>query len=476
MKLQLNYAQTPYALFSKLTGKNQPALLHSADTSNRFGRHDLMSADPAYAVSWAGGYLTVGEQRIATADPLLALGDQQRLFCQQLQSESATTDGPFSAGFIGYFGYPLHQTLERQRRAPADPTGLPDLQGGFYDWAIVTDHKHRTTCLVTDTLARQQQVLRWLDEPNKVENIEATTEATTEATRPTQIAANADSNPQLQPSSPNDRYVSAFTKIQSYLTAGDCYQVNLAQHFCAPFAGNSWQLYQRWCKQQGAPFNAYLDFSTPGHGPEDQKVLLSLSPERFLEIEGRTATVCPIKGTAPRGADIEQDEALAKQLQASAKDIAENLMIVDLLRNDLGRICESGSVEVSDLFELLKFSNVQHLVSTIKGTLGPDTGVMQTFKALFPSGSITGAPKIRAIDIINELEPVGRSVYCGSIGYWDRSGRFDSNVAIRTGLISEGKAHLWGGGAIVADSQCNAELNEIQHKIGRLLATELSSP
>lgn len=472
MKLQLNYAQTPYALFSKLISKNQPALLHSADTSNRFGRYDLMSADPAYAVGWAGGYLTVGEQRFATADPLQALGEQQRLFCQQLQSESSTTQGPFSAGFIGYFGYPLHQTLERQQPAPVDPTGLPDLQGGFYDWAIVTDHQHRTTCLVTDTLARQQQVVRWLNEPA----IEATVEATTDAEPATQTPANADSNPQLQASSPNDRYISAFAKIQNYLTAGDCYQVNLAQHFCAPFAGDSWQLYQHWCKQQGAPFNAYLDFSPPGHGSQDQRVLLSLSPERFLEIEDQIATVCPIKGTAPRSTDVKQDEELAKQLQASAKDIAENLMIVDLLRNDLGRICEAGSVEVSSLFELIKFSNVQHLVSTIKGTLGPDTGVMQTFKALFPSGSITGAPKIRAIDIINELEPVGRSVYCGSIGYWDRSGRFDSNVAIRTGIISEGKAHLWGGGAIVADSQCNAELDEIQHKIGRLLATELSSP
>ncbi len=466
MKLQLNYAQTPYALFAKLKSKNHPALLHSADTSNRFGRYDLMSADPAYAVQWVGGYLTLGEQRIATADPLQLLGEQQRWFCQQLQSTPDTTHAPFSAGFIGYFGYPLHQTLERQQRAPADPTGLPDLQGGFYDWAIVTDHQQRTTCLVTDTEARQQQVLRWLEAE--------TIDAVVEVEQPAQSPANPHSNPQLQASSPNDRYTTAFAKIQRYLAAGDCYQVNLAQHFSAPFTGDSWQLYQRWCQQQGAPFNAYLDFSLPGEKLQDQRVLLSLSPERFLEVEGRTATVCPIKGTAPRGADAAQDAALAQHLQASAKDIAENLMIVDLLRNDLGRICEIGSVEVSNLFELLKFSNVQHLVSTIKGTLGPGIGVMQAFKALFPSGSITGAPKIRAIDIINELEPVGRSVYCGSVGYWDRSGRFDSSVAIRTGLISKGKAHLWGGGAIVADSQCEAELKEIQHKIGRLLTTELN--
>ena len=469
MILQLRYAATPYKLFSALLDKPQPALLHSADKSNRFGRYDLMSADPAQLVQWAGGYLSVGKHRIASSDPLSSLEQQQQLFCQQLQSadkrtvrSTGTNAPPFSAGFIGYFGYPLHQTLERQRRAPSDPTSLPDLQGGFYDWAIVTDHQHHTTSLVTDTHARQQQVLGWLAE---------------DSTEPTATACSklSDNNtPKLAPSNPDTTYAAAFAQIKNYLMAGDCYQVNLAQPFCAPFTGDPWQLYQHWCEQQGAPFNAYLDFSIGDPNPKNQKVLLSLSPERFLEIENQQATVCPIKGTAPRGYNTKQDAQLAQQLQASPKDIAENLMIVDLLRNDLGRICEVGSVEASNLFELLKFSNVQHLVSTIRGKLAPNVSVMQAFKVLFPSGSITGAPKIRAIDIINELEPVGRSVYCGSIGYWDRSGRFDSSVAIRTGLVADGQAHLWGGGGIVADSQCEAEMHEIQHKIGRLLATNPS--
>jgi para-aminobenzoate synthetase component 1 len=450
MKLQLTYAQTPHALFSPLLGKAQPVLLHSADKSNRFGRYDVLSADPVQRVQWTKGYMTVGEHRLATADPLHTLGEQQDSFCQQLKTnadlESVTP--PFSAGFLGYFGYPLHQSLEQQQPAPTDPTGLPELQGGFYDWSIVTDHWRRTTCLVTDTKARQQQVLAWLDEP-KIEAI------------PNQMLG-------LLPSSTNADYQAAFDQVQDYLAAGDCYQVNLAQHFCAKFTGDPWQLYQHWCQQQAAPFSAYLDFSTPG---DDPTVLLSLSPERFLEIENRRATVCPIKGTAARGLDAKQDDELAAQLRASDKELAENLMIVDLLRNDLGRICDIGSVEVTHLFELLKFSNVQHLVSTITGNLSSATSVMQAFKALFPSGSITGAPKIRAIDIINELEPVGRSVYSGSIGYWDRSGRFDSNVAIRTGLVTNGQAHLWGGGAIVADSSCDAELREIQQKVGRLLTT-----
>lgn len=450
MILELTYAQTPHALFTPLLRKPQPVLLHSADKSNRFGRYDVLSADPVQRVQWTKGYLTVGEHRVATADPLHRLGEQHDSFCQQLKTNAhpAALTPPFSAGFIGYFGYPLHQNLEQHQPPPTDPTGLPELQGGFYDWSIVTDHWQQTTCLITVTKARQQQILAWLDEPK--------------------IEAIANQIPRLRPTSTKADYQAAFDQVQDYLGAGDCYQVNLAQHFCAEFTGDPWQLYQHWCEQQAAPFNAYLDFSSPGEPPT---ALLSLSPERFLEIENRRATVCPIKGTAARGVNAKQDDELEAQLRASNKDIAENLMIVDLLRNDLGRICEVGSVEVTHLFELLKFSNVQHLVSTITGNLSQATSVMQTFKALFPSGSITGAPKIRAIDIINELEPVGRSVYSGSIGYWDRSGRFDSNVAIRTGLVTNGQAHLWGGGGIVADSSCSAELREIQQKVGRLLAT-----
>lgn len=455
MKQQLPYAPTADRLFAPLLNKNRPVLLHSADTSNRFGRYDIMSAEPVDQISWSNGMMKTGTRQYVSKLPLQSLAEEHRLFCSSLKQNQDPSPPPFSAGFIGYFAYPLHQSLERQTPAAEDITGIPDLQGGLYDWSIVTDHEQRTTHLYTQNTARERQVLSWLDTANS-------------STNSKQPGNNKAINLDFQPSNSDNDYRAAFQQIQAYLDAGDCYQVNLARHFSAPFHGDPWQLYQYWCQQQAAPFNAYLDLSPT---QDTSTVLLSLSPERFLEIEEQRAWVCPIKGTTARGKDATQDQALADQLMASAKDQAENLMIVDLLRNDLGRICETGSVEVTHLFELLKFTNVQHLVSTITGKLPPNTSVMQAFTALFPSGSITGAPKIRAIDIINELEPVGRSIYCGSVGYWDRSGRFDSNVAIRTGLLSEGKVHLWGGGGIVTDSECNSELVEIQQKIGRLLAS-----
>jgi para-aminobenzoate synthetase component 1 len=267
-------------------------------------------------------------------------------------------------------------------------------------------------------------------------------------------------------SSMTDRdYFDAFAAIKDYLASGECYQVNLARHYAASLTGDrsqaSWSTYRRLVELQPAPFGAYL--STP-FGE-----MVCLSPERFIRHNGSRIVTSPIKGTAPRHRDIGRDHASHERLRRSAKDRAENLMIVDLLRNDLGRICRPGSINVDELFRIESFANVHHMVSTIRGETRPGVDAWEVLTATFPGGSITGAPKIRAMQIINELEPVARAIYCGSIGYVDRSGTLDTNIAIRTLAFTPSGVHGWGGGGIVADSIATTEMAEIEHKIGRLL-------
>ncbi|MGA0807375.1 MAG: aminodeoxychorismate synthase component I, partial [Pseudohongiellaceae bacterium] len=256
-------------------------------------------------------------------------------------------------------------------------------------------------------------------------------------------------------------YGMAFDKIASYINAGDCYQVNLAQCFSAHCKGDSWTAFRRLQGRANAPFAAYLE--------DGGQAVLSFSPERFLRVERGEVMTQPIKGTRPRSADPAQDRANRIDLETSTKDRAENLMIVDLLRNDLGRVCAFGSVSVENLFETQSFTNVHHLVSTVKGRLERADDVFALLAASFPGGSITGTPKLRAMQIINELENMPRSVYCGAIAWIDFSGDMDSNICIRT-LVKDGNSiHCWGGGGIVADSDGPSEYQETLDKISILI-------
>ncbi len=256
-------------------------------------------------------------------------------------------------------------------------------------------------------------------------------------------------------------YRKAFDRVQDYLRAGDCYQINLSRRFSAPCSGDPWPIYRELRGIAAAPFSAYLE--TPWH------TLMSFSPERFLQCRDGELLTQPIKGTAARADDSAVDIARARELQASDKNRAENLMIVDLLRNDLGRVCSTGSVQVRQLFELQSFATVHHLVSSVSGRLAADLHAVDAFAACFPGGSITGAPKRRAMAIIRELEPDPRQIFCGSIGWLSPEGDLDSSIAIRTLLCRDGKLHAWAGGGIVADSDATAEFAETELKIRRLL-------
>jgi para-aminobenzoate synthetase component 1 len=249
--------------------------------------------------------------------------------------------------------------------------------------------------------------------------------------------------------------------VQKYLHEGDCYQVNLAQRYSAHATGDAYPAYLELRRNSPAPWSAFLDW------PHAQ--ILCASPERFLRVQHGLVQTKPIKGTRPRSADVAEDARLKDDLLRHPKDRAENLMIVDLLRNDLGKSCEPGSIQTTNLFEVESYANVHHLVSTIEGRLQSGKTALDLLRECFPGGSITGAPKLRAMEIIEQLEPQRRGIYCGAIGYVGYDGAMDTNIAIRTLVYSSGVIRCWAGGGIVADSTCEAEYQETRDKARAML-------
>ena len=357
---------------------------------------------------------------------------------------------PFSGGAIGYFGYDLARRIERLPVRARDAERIPDMAVGIYDWAVVVDHSERRAWLAgqgrdPETDLKWDALVRlFSDMPPERRRA------------PFRVTSPVTSN--LTP----QHYGRVFDRVLDYICAGDCYQVNLAQRFSAQASGDPWLAYQRLRLINPAPHSAYL--STPyAH-------ILSASPERFLRVERGQVETRPIKGTRPRAGHARLDAELIAELVTSEKDRAENLMIVDLLRNDLSKNCELGSVKVPKLFEVESFATVHHLVSTVTGRLAPGRDAIDLLRGAFPGGSITGAPKVRAMQIIEEIEPHRRGVYCGAIGYVGYDGNMDTSIAIRTLVHSHGTVRFWAGGGIVADSQREAEYQETFDKAAALLS------
>ncbi|MEW6647096.1 MAG: aminodeoxychorismate synthase component I [Pseudomonadota bacterium] len=347
---------------------------------------------------------------------------------------------PFGGGAVGYFGYDLARRFDALPAQAEDDLALPEMAVGIYDWAVVVDHAARRCWLSGDEMALHQ----W----QALSGQAAATGAFTVREAP-------------RSDLPEAAYARAFARVQHYLREGDCYQVNLAQRFCAAAEGDAYALYVTLRRENPAPFAAWLNF------PFGQ--VLSASPERFLRVQGRQVETRPIKGTRPRLADPQADRAQAEALRASPKDRAENLMIVDLLRNDLGKSCAPGSVQVPQLFAVESFATVHHLVSTVSGELVAGRDALDLLRGCFPGGSITGAPKRRAMEIIEELEPHRRGVYCGAIGYIGFDGNMDTNIAIRTLVHSRGRVCFAAGGGIVTDSTAAEEYQESLDKAAALL-------
>lgn len=420
--------------------------LDSSYPHSKRGRYDIISAAPLAIIEAKPGvdaFAAVQRALISTFDAEIAPITQAGLE----SAAEATLELPFNGGAIGLFGYELGRELEGLSSQPESDPVFPNLLVGIYSWAIISDHNLQRTYLLirpeTPDALRCELLARIAAEPV-----------------PVPASHFSIKEPWRQNFSHSD-YASAFTKLQNYIRAGDCYQVNLARRFQTCYDGDPLTAYLALRPITAAPFSAYLETE---HG-----AVLCLSPERLLSAQNRNLLTQPIKGTIARADDTEVDKQRAQDLLASEKNRAENLMIVDLLRNDLGRSCEPGSIQVEQLFELQSYATVHHLVSSISGKLRDDLQPLDALRNCFPGGSITGAPKHRAMQIIDELEPDSRAVFCGAIGYISVCGRMDTNLTIRTLLAQRGQLFAWAGGGIVADSDCDEEFEETRSKIEPLL-------
>ncbi|HAG61530.1 MAG TPA: aminodeoxychorismate synthase component I [Coxiellaceae bacterium] len=350
---------------------------------------------------------------------------------------------PFTTGALGFMGYDVGHQLETLPHHRYQDIALPDAVIGLYDWSIVVDHQQQAAWLISSLDAHH----------NTITHILSTLK------QPIPSSSYFQLQQAFKPCITASEYQQAFHQLKQHIRDGDCYQANLCQRFQTTYQGSPFTAYQHLRQHHSSPFSGF--FHTPWGD------ILSHSPERFIRIQDRQVITQPIKGTAPRDADPVKDTALAKALLRSEKDRAENCMIVDLLRNDLARTCDA--VDVPALCELHSFPNVHHLISTVTGQQQIDQHSLDTLKTCFPGGSITGAPKIRAMEILAELEPFRRSAYCGSLLYCDTNGSLDSNILIRTLLCVNNTLYAYAGGGIVHDSQADTEYQETLTKIGRLL-------
>jgi para-aminobenzoate synthetase component 1 len=366
---------------------------------------------------------------------------------------------------MGYFAYDLGRFVERVPETTVDDVPMADCHLGFYGAILTIDHVDgRAWVSAIGAPETDGQAASRLAEA-RADELAARMAAVGAAPAPSEQARRA---PALQVRSNFTwgEYLGAVRRAKEYIAAGDIYQVNLSQRLSVPLATASLDLYRRLRESNPSPFAGY--FETP------DGAVVSCSPERFLQVRGREVETRPIKGTRPRGGTPEEDARLAADLLASEKDRAENVMIVDLERNDIGRVCEFGSVHVPELFALESYATVHHLVSTVRGRLRPECTALDCLRACFPGGSITGAPKVRSMEIIEELEPTRRGVYTGAIGYLCFSGDMDVNIVIRTAIVKDGTAHFQVGGGIVADSDPEAEYQETLDK-GRAFGDALAA-
>jgi para-aminobenzoate synthetase component 1 len=449
--------------------------LDSAAIRDRLGRYSFLSGDPAVVVRSKG---EVTERWTSTAGTWESIAGDPLEYVRELLRQHAVAAipdlPPFQGGAAGYIGYDWGTRLERVASPRFDDLAISDCMLGWYDWVIAWDHQLGRAWLISTGLPetdparsrraaeRQASIRALLARECRAQSPSLPASAHRAVTSPT---------PPLYPFAAGIRstftrsgYCAAVRRVIDYLFAGDIFQANLSHRLQSHLAESPFDLYRRLRRLNPAPFGAYLDFG--------ELVVASSSPERFLRVspETRVVEARPIKGTRPRGRDPAADAALRQELSESEKDRAEHVMIVDVLRNDLSRVCRPGSVRVPELFALEQYATVHHLVSTVVGELAPDRDVVDLLRAAFPGGSITGAPKIRAMQIIAELEPTARGVYCGSIGYLSVTGALDTSIVIRTYLVLGEDVYFQVGGGIVADSDPDEEYRETLDKARGLIA------
>ncbi|KZN67373.1 aminodeoxychorismate synthase component I [Pseudoalteromonas luteoviolacea] len=425
-------------VFEQFAQHKYAILLDSSDAVHENSHFDIISFNPVHILEAKSGqaFLDGIQQNLSVFE---ILKQKLSLLCPE-----RVTGMPFVGGWLGYFGYDLGRYIEKLPESALTDISLPDMTVGLYLDALIFDNQQQKWFYVCQSNANR------LDEYLAILNSAAS------SPKPFKLLTDWQSNMTKQ------QYQTKFDQIHQYLLSGDCYQINLAQRFSAQFTGSPWQAYKKLRANNKSPFAAFYNL---GEGT----AIVSVSPERFISVRKNQVETKPIKGTLPRLSDPAQDIEQAKTLQGSSKDRAENVMIVDLLRNDLGKVAKAGTVTVPKLFEIESFPAVHHLVSTVTSELANGKSAIDQLEAAFPGGSITGAPKIRAMEIIEELEPHRRSAYCGSMGYLSACGDMDTSITIRTLVCAQNTIYCWAGGGIVADSQVDAEYQETYHKVNKIL-------
>ncbi|HJT78950.1 MAG TPA: aminodeoxychorismate synthase component I [Gemmataceae bacterium] len=459
---ELTPAPDAWEAFRRLAELPHVLFLDSALAHPTLGRYSFLTAAPAEFY---------GAHGLCHEDPFTLIAERLRHYPR---AEPVAGLPPFQGGAAGLFGYGLCHHVERLPRPRYDEFGLPDLAVGIYDWVLAFDHAQGRAWLIStgfpeiEPRRRRRRAERRLEEVQRrlgaAPEEEELGEVWPSRRRPVSLSCRhaVDRVSGLLSSFDRAGYLAAVRRSVEYVHAGDCFQVNLAQRLLYPWTAPTVELYRRLRERNPAPFAGYFDLG--------RAVIVSASPERFLRVTaGGEVETRPIKGTRPRGSTPTEDQARAEELLTSAKDRAENVMIVDLMRNDLGRVCRYGSIRVPALCRLETYGFVHHLVSEVRGELRPGLGPLDLLRAAFPGGSVTGAPKVRAMEIIAELEPVARGPYCGSLGYVGFDGSMDTNILIRTFTAAGGWLQFPVGGGIVADSDPEREYEETWHKAEGLL-------
>ena len=444
------FVERPYSFF-----------LDSGMDYDKLGRYSFMGSNPFLILRSRGDEIALirnGKEEVKKGNPFDVVGELLEVY----SLEKGDTDIPFTGGVVGYFSYDLCHFIERLPKTAVDDLQLPECCLAFYDAIVAFDH-------VTGKAYAASTGFPELDETKRLRRAE---ERLRELKNDILLypagkvkTVSCGGNVGIKSNFSHEGYLEAVEMCREYICAGDIFQVNLSQRLDADMPVPPYELYRRLREINPAPFANYFNF--------DDVSVVGASPERFLKVTGDRVETRPIKGTKPRGRTPEEDRALARSLLESKKDRAENVMIVDLQRNDIGRVCRYGSVEVTELAILETWPTVFHLTSTVVGRLSAGKNRIDLLKATFPGGSITGAPKVRAMEIIDELEPTRRGVYTGSLGYLSFDGDMDLDIVIRTMIVKDGRAYFQVGGAIVYDSEPESEYIETLDK-GKALIQALT--
>lgn len=459
---ELHMVPEPVWCFEAFSERPCSFFLDSGMDYEKLGRYSFIGSDPFLILKSQGDEITLirnGKEEVKKGNPFDVVGELLEIYAL----EKGDTDIPFTGGVVGYFSYDLCHFIERLPKTAMDDLQLPECYLAFYDAIVAFDHLTGKVYAVSTGFPELDETKRLRRAEERMRELKSG--VSLYPARKVQETESCGGNVEIKSNFSHEGYLEAVERCREYICAGDIFQVNLSQRLDADMPVLPYELYRRLREINPAPFANYFNFEGVS--------IVGASPERFLKVTGDHVETRPIKGTKPRGKTPEEDKALAQSLLNSKKDRAENVMIVDLLRNDIGRVCRYGSIEVTELAILETWPTVFHLTSTVVGHLSKGKNRIDLLKATFPGGSITGAPKVRAMEIIDELEPTRRSVYTGSLGYLSFDGDMDLDIVIRTIIVKDGRAYFQVGGAIVYDSEPESEYIETLDK-GKALIQALT--